>query len=116
MGISYVFKDQDGETQAALLIHDKSVDELGELTVNMPLRAITVGVDVLAEGFAKVHQDVPTTTSMVVRLKQGRIIKVRAVDNEGKLMDDVWPVLAVSVENASVYLHLMETGFLFHGL
>ncbi len=100
VAISYIYKDQEDDERAAILDGHTQVDDLGELATTMPSRAINTSVQVIAEGFVDFHETIkPSTSSMVARLKEGRVIKVRAVDNDGVLMEKVWPILG------GVHLH-----------
>lgn len=93
VGISYIYKNEDDDERAALLVSSKGVNDLGELEVNIPAEANSVGIDIRAEGFVKLHAQTPPIAVKTLKLQRGRVIKVRAMDAEGNLMDNVFPVL-----------------------
>lgn len=92
------WKHRDGRS-FYVAIEYEHVDRTGRITLKLSPDAIDGRVSVRAPGFAKIGQNFTFSGSGTVVLKRGRVITVRAVDADGELIDDAWPLL----EGASVW-------------
>jgi beta-lactamase regulating signal transducer with metallopeptidase domain len=76
-----------------LLAEPLSTDANGEVTVDAPLNFDEVHLSVKADGFGEFRELQQATGQSIVRLKRGRVIHVRAVDESGNILRKAVPLL-----------------------
>ena len=69
-------------------------DKKGEFSEEIPEGADRVIITVKADGFGEFNEDQPASGSSVVAMKPGRVIRVRAVDADQKILKQAVPLLA----------------------
>ena len=89
------WKSGDGKSYG-VAIQYLPVEKSGEITLKFDAKAVEGRVSVRAKGFSDFSQNYTLTGSPTIKLKRGRVVKVRAVDTNGKLMDDAIPILEES--------------------
>jgi len=86
---------QDGQVPSPKnwLIAAKTKEQ-GILTVEAPLEANKVYMTIVADGFSEFRDQRPAIGESKIRLKRGRIIRIRAFDQTGDLLRKTVPMLA----------------------
>lgn len=74
-------------------IEYRKVGSDGKITLKFPVAAVTGYVSVRAKGFANASARFTLSATATIKLKRGRIIRVRATDETGTLYDDAMPLL-----------------------
>jgi hypothetical protein len=85
--------DGKGVTASLPMIGGSLSDALGAATVKIPAGTKKVGLTTTAPGFAKDRHDFNTQGSPEIKLKRGRVVTVRAVDADGMVLEDAFPIL-----------------------
>ena len=85
--------DKNGLTASLPMIGGNLSDARGAATVKIPAGTVKVGLTTAALGFAKDRHDFTTQGSAEIKLKRGRVITVRAVDGDGVVLQDAFPIL-----------------------
>jgi len=85
--------DEDGGYYVGELI-TKSANEKGIVEIAVPEDAGSVSIAVVADGFNALREQQAAAGSSSIRLKRGRSIHVRAVDEAGKVLTKAVPLLA----------------------
>lgn len=85
--------DEDGGYYVGELI-TKSANEKGIVEIAVPEDAGSVSIAVVADGFNAFREQQAAAGSSSIRLKRGRSIHVRAVDEAGKVLTKAVPLLA----------------------
>lgn len=77
-------------------ILSETTNEKGVVQVDAPGESDNVYVTVKADGFGEFSEQQQATGESIIRLKRGRVIHVRAVDESGSLLRKAVPLLAES--------------------
>lgn len=86
----------DGEEDDSLQnreINFRHVERIGETNLTFPRNALAVNLWVRADGFSLVNEHYTLKGTAIIKLKRGRVIKVRTVDEAGELVEDAFPIL-----------------------
>lgn len=93
-GATVRFQFQNG--RQGWLSNDETTGKNGIVAVESPPKAETAYVNVKAAGFGQFNETQQATGHSIVRLKRGRVIHVRAVDEAGQVLDKAVPLLEQS--------------------
>ncbi len=85
--------DKMGVTASLPMVTGCSTNESGIATVKIPKGTAKVGLTTTAAGFARQQKDFNTEGTAEIQLQRGRVITVRAVDEDGSVLEDAFPIL-----------------------
>ncbi len=91
-----IVRDSAGTSASMPMTSGYLSDADGIARVKIPKGSARVSLSTKAEGFAKHSGDFSPGGAAEIRLQRGRIIKVRSVDEDGKLLEDAFPILQSS--------------------
>ncbi len=74
-------------------LNSTKTDAEGRVKTEAPEGSESVYISIKADGFGKFSESQQPTGSSIIRLKRGRVIHVRAVDEAGELLDKAVPLL-----------------------
>ena len=90
------WEDEDGDMLGVLSIAPPKTNAAGEVMLAVPLGAARAQISAAAEGYASAGAQYSLRGSPKLKLEQGRIIQVYAVDENGHPLPDAYPLLQQS--------------------
>ncbi|MCA9015261.1 MAG: hypothetical protein KDA77_07995, partial [Planctomycetaceae bacterium] len=90
------WEDNEGDIEGVLSLNPPVTNEKGEVTIQVPRGAARAQLSAQAPGFASAGKQYALSGEPTLILKPGRIIRVKAVDTKGRLLNDAYPLLEES--------------------
>tara|TARA_R110002095_G_scaffold97122_2_gene85084 strand:- start:102465 stop:106670 length:4206 start_codon:yes stop_codon:yes gene_type:complete len=90
------WEDNEGDLQIVVSLNPPVTNEKGEVTIPVPKGAARVQISAEAPGYAKAGTQYSLSGEPTLILKQGKIVRVKAIDTKGRLLNDAYPLLEKS--------------------
>jgi len=87
------WEDNEGDMLGKITINPPVTNQKGEVTIQVPEGAARAQISAEAEGYAKAGTQYSLNGNPKLVLQPGRIIRVKAVDTQGQLLPEAYPVL-----------------------
>ena len=95
-GATVRFQFENPTENRAFVLDAVTTDDLGEARVEIPESSERVFISVTADGFGESRSNESASGKSTITLKRGRVVRVRAVDADGRVLKDAVPLLADS--------------------
>ncbi len=95
--------DATGESVFRAIVNPPVTNDEGEVTIDVPLGAVRVGISANAEGYVEGSGQLSLKGQPVLTLKRGQIVKVRAVDSEGNPLPNAYALLGGSYNDRRTF-------------
>lgn len=88
------WEDSKDRMLGVIIVDPPKTDEQGRATIQVPQGAVRAQISAQAEGFAASGTQYSLAGEPTLQLKKGRVVRVRARDETGRLIPDAVPMLS----------------------